>query len=210
MWLVQLKSNISNQWRSQLKNFGRGQIFCLHASNSILFGTPPLKAQNDWICYILWWAWIPCPPIFTSMSRIDRVVASYIFAFLLAVCLHEFVRLVTRAPCNLISKPVNLQLKLGCLSFQNKIEIFQRNIFSKTFCHFPTVTMRTNDFRKETIAGHEVKKYKSKLQDYRMSSKPDLTICRSCMKPCFAFLVNPFSVNVVGGGNPVCQLFVTN
>jgi len=30
------------------------------------------------------------------------------------------------------------------------------------------------------------------------------------LKPCFAFLVNPFSVNVVGDGCPVHQPFVTN
>jgi len=45
--------------------------------------------------------------------------------------LHEFVRLVTRASKrfdNKETKTVNLKLKLGYLSFQNKIKLFQSYI----------------------------------------------------------------------------------
>jgi len=38
------------QQRSQRETFFGGQIFWLSASNSILFGTTPLKAQNDKKC----------------------------------------------------------------------------------------------------------------------------------------------------------------
>jgi len=38
--------------------------------------------------------------------------------------------------------------------------------------------MRTNSFREETIADHEVEEHKNTLQDYWRSSKPDFTICR--------------------------------
>jgi len=42
----------SSQWRSQPKIDG-GQNVWFYANNSILFGIPPLKAQNDWILLII-------------------------------------------------------------------------------------------------------------------------------------------------------------
>jgi len=45
---------------------------------------------------------------------------------------------------------MNLKLKLGYLSFQNKI---------KTFCHFHIFRMRTNAFREEAISDHKVEEY---------------------------------------------------
>jgi len=39
--------------------------------------------------------------------------------------------------------------------------------------------MRTNAFREEAVADHEVEEYENALQDYWRSSKPNLTICRN-------------------------------
>ena len=75
---------------------------------------------------------------------------------------------------------MKLELKLGYLSFQNKIEIFK-----ETYCiinnilSFPNVRIRTNALHEEAIVGHQVEDYKNTLQDYWRSSKSDLTICRS-------------------------------
>jgi len=38
---------------------------------------------------------------------------------------------------DVMTKTVNLKLKLVYLSFQKKIKIFQRDILSRIFCHFP-------------------------------------------------------------------------
>jgi len=74
---------------------------------------------------------------------------------------------------------VNLKLKFY-LSFQNKIEYFQRDIrvLSERFCHFPNVRMMMNAFREEAITDHKVEEYKNTLQGTR-SSKLDLTIHRN-------------------------------
>jgi len=53
--------------------------------------------------------------------------------------------------------------------------------------------MRTQTFCQEAIAEHKVEEYKSLIQDYWRSSKPNLTICRSKNRD-FAFLVNTFNV----------------
>jgi len=42
---------------------------------------------------------------------------------------------------------------IGYLSSQKNIIIFQKQILSKAFCHFPNVRMRRNASRKEAIAG---------------------------------------------------------
>ena len=54
---------------------------------------------------------------------------------------------------------VNPNRKLGYLSSQKKIKIFQRHISSKAFFHFPNVRMRTNVFRQEAIADHKLEGY---------------------------------------------------
>jgi len=54
---------------------------------------------------------------------------------------------------------VNVNCKLGYLSSQKKIKIFQRHIFSNAFCPFPNDRMRTNVFREEATADHNVEEY---------------------------------------------------
>ena len=63
-------------------------------------------------------------------------------------------------------------------------------------------------FAKRHLQDHKVEEYKNKLRlleelQARFDHFQDL-------KPCFAFLVNPFIVNVVSDGYPVRQPFVTN
>jgi len=62
-------------------------------------------------------------------------------------------RQLPESPRELITKIVNLKLKLGYLSSQKKIKFFQRHILSQAFCHFPYVRMRENAFREEAFAG---------------------------------------------------------
>jgi len=56
------------------------------------------------------------------------------------------------------------------LNFQNKIKNFQRGIFSKSFCHFPNVKIKTNAFPEKTIADYKVEKNKNHLQGLQSSS----------------------------------------
>jgi len=54
---------------------------------------------------------------------------------------------------------VNLNRKLGYLSSQRKIKIFQKRILSNAFRPFPNDRMITNVFREEAIADHKVEEY---------------------------------------------------
>jgi len=51
------------------------------------------------------------------------------------------------------------KLQVSQLEFQKKIKIFQRQMLSKAFCHFPNVRRRTNVFGEEAIADHKVEKH---------------------------------------------------
>ena len=64
----------AEQCRSQPKNlggakkFGGGQNVWFETNNTILFGKPSLKAQNDYFLKI-WGAMAPLPPPATTMLR---------------------------------------------------------------------------------------------------------------------------------------------
>jgi len=75
--------------------------------------------------------------------------------FRLSICLHKFVRLVTRE-----STIFDNKLGYGLKSPQ-KIIIFQRYTLSNTFCHFPNVKTRLNAFREVAIADRKVEEYKN-------------------------------------------------
>ena len=64
------------------------------------------------------------------------------------------------------------------ISFQNKIKVFQRDILSKTFRHFPNLKMIVNAFT-VVITDHKVEEYKDKLQGLLEGFQRDMTICRS-------------------------------
>jgi len=80
---------------------------------------------------------------------------------------------------------------------------------SKALCHFPNVRMRNECFsRKGDCRATKWKNTKINL---------NTTVWLQAgfdhfqeVHPCFAFLVNLFTVNVASDGCPVCQPFVTN
>jgi len=72
--------------------------------------------------------------------------------FVSFMCLHLFVRLVTCECTRFDNKDSETQAQVRLVSFQNKIKIFQEDILSKAFCHFPNVRMRTNAYSEEAIA----------------------------------------------------------
>jgi len=79
------------------------------------------------------------------------------------------------------------------LSFTEKLKFFKDKL-PKAFSHFPNVRMRMNAFREEKIAGHHLEEYKNKLYEcWEFQARYDHF---QELKPCFAFLVNPFNVNV--------------
>lgn len=93
-------------------------------------------------------------------------------------------------------------------SFQNKIRVFQRDILSRNFSHFPNLSRRVNTFPDIEIKDHKLEEYKDKLQgllDNFLARFDDL----QKLKPCFAFLVNPFMVDVVNDGCPILEPLVT-
>ena len=61
------------------------------------------------------------------------------------------------------TKKIISDLAQTVFSFQNKIKVLQRDIMSKTFCHFCNLKMTVNAFT-EVITNHKVEKYKDKLQ----------------------------------------------
>ena len=69
------------------------------------------------------------------------------------------------------------------ISFQNKTKVFQREIMSKTFRHFPNLKMTVNAFT-VVITDHKVEEYIDKLQGLLEEFLRDLTICRSFYVPC--------------------------
>ena len=107
------------------------------------------------------------------------------------------------------SEKVISDLAQTVLSFQKKIKVFQRDIMTKSFYHFPNFKMRMNSFPEEAISDHKTEEYKNKLQELLEDFQARFEDLQE-LKPCFAFLINPFNVNVVSDGCPVRQPFVTN
>ena len=93
-------------------------------------------------------------------------------------------------------------------SFQNKIKVFQRDIMSKTFNHFPKLKMTLNAIT-DVITDHKVEEYKGKLQGLLEEFQVRFDDLQE-LKPCFTFLVNPFDIDVINDGCLVRQPFVTN
>jgi len=65
------------------------------------------------------------------------------------MCLHELVWLVTKESTRCDNKDSEPQAQMRLLKIPQKIKSIQRDMFSKAFCHFPNVRMRTNVFREE-------------------------------------------------------------
>ncbi|XP_061468686.1 general transcription factor II-I repeat domain-containing protein 2-like [Rhineura floridana] len=91
-------------------------------------------------------------------------------------------------------------------SFQNEIRVFQRDILSRNFSYFPNLKRRVNTFPDIEIKDHKLEEYEDKLQgllDNFLDRFEDL----QKLKPCFAFLVNPFMVDVINDGCPTGSKF---
>ena len=93
-------------------------------------------------------------------------------------------------------------------SFQNKIKVFQKDIMSKTFRHFPNLKMAVNAFT-EVITNHKVEECKDTLQGLLQEFPARFDDLQE-HKPCFTFLVNPFDIDVIDNSYIVRQSFVTD
>ena len=94
-------------------------------------------------------------------------------------------------------------------SFQNKIILFQNNIMSRKVRHFPHLSKRITELLENGLKNEKLKEYENKLQsllDYFQARFEDL----NALKPCFAFFVDPFHVDVISDGFPVPKIFSTN
>ena len=96
-------------------------------------------------------------------------------------------------------------------SFQNKIKVFQRDLMSKTFCHFRNLKMTVNAFTEVLIiiTGHKMGEYKNKLLGLLEEFQARFHDLQG-LKPCLTFLVNPFDIDVINDGSLVRQPFATD
>ena len=97
------------------------------------------------------------------------------------------------------------------LRFLEENNFFQRRALSKAFFHCPNARMRTKRmlFAKMHLQGHKVEEYKNKIGAQLEELQARFYHFQE-LKSCFAFLINPFIVNVVSDSYPVRQPFVTN
>ena len=86
--------------------------------------------------------------------------------------------------------------------FQNKIRIFQNDLLSKKFSHFPNLSRRINAFPDIEIKNEKLEDYKDKLQGLHDHFQERFNDLRK-LKPCFTFFVNPFEVDVITSGCPI-------
>jgi len=69
--------------------------------------------------------------------------------------------------------------------------------------------MRRHAFREEAIAGPQSGRIQQQIVRLVAEFQARFDYFQE-LKPCFAFFVNPFIVNVVSDGCPICQPLVTN
>ena len=86
--------------------------------------------------------------------------------------------------------------------FQNKIRIFQNDLLSEKFSHFPNLSRRINAFPDIEIKNEKLEGYKDKLQGLHDHFQERFNDLRK-LKPCFAFFVNRFEVDVITIGCPI-------
>ena len=133
--------------------------------------------------------------------------------------LHELVRLVATRDLirDLITKTVNLKLKLGYYNYRRNLKYYnyRRNLkfFKGTYCQKYSVIFLMSEWEGMLFA-------KSKLQTTKWkNTKTNCKTTRGAPSQIWPFpgviimfyiLVNPFNVNVVGDGYPVRQPIATN
>ena len=91
-------------------------------------------------------------------------------------------------------------------SFQNKIKLFQRDINTKSLQHFPLLKGLVNS--ENDLSSEKVKVYVESLDGVSANFATRFSDLEN-LKPTFAFLVNPFVVDVVKDGCPVQKPIVT-
>ena len=90
---------------------------------------------------------------------------------------------------------------------QNKIIIFQNDLLSKRFSHFPNLSRRINAFPNIEIKNMKQQDYNDKLQGLHDNFQERFNDLRK-LKPCFAFLVNPFDIDVITSGGPMLSFVI--
>ena len=86
--------------------------------------------------------------------------------------------------------------------FQNKIINFQNDLFSKRFSHFPNLSRRISAFPNIEIKNVKLQDFNDKLHGPRDNFQERFNDLRK-LKPYFAFLVNPFDIDVITSGFPI-------
>lgn len=92
-------------------------------------------------------------------------------------------------------------LAQAIFSFLNKLKLFQRDLRLKQFSHFPHLKRRTQE-NNANVEDCKIEEYADKLQglleelETRFKDLQDL-------RPCFRFLVNPFTADVINVGCPI-------
>ncbi|XP_014781660.1 general transcription factor II-I repeat domain-containing protein 2-like [Octopus bimaculoides] len=84
-------------------------------------------------------------------------------------------------------KKIVSDLTQTMFSYQNKTRVFQRNILSRNFSHFPNFRRRVNTFADIEIKDHKLEEYKNILQELLDNFLARFDEQRK-LKSCFAFL----------------------
>jgi len=95
------------------------------------------------------------------------------------MCLHEFVKLVTRETTLLDNNHSEPKALVRLFRFPEQNYNFSKRRIIKNILPHTNARMRANAFHEKTIADLKVEEYKNTLQEYWWSSTPDFTICRS-------------------------------
>nr|XP_039265626.1 EPM2A-interacting protein 1-like [Styela clava] len=92
-------------------------------------------------------------------------------------------------------------------SFQNKIKVFQRDLLTRTFSHFPK--RRLTACPETILKESKLDEYKDKMQELLENFETWFNDFKE-LKPCFSILRNPFTTNVIDDGCPLQRLGYRN
>lgn len=84
-------------------------------------------------------------------------------------------------------------------SFQNKIQILQRDILSREFKHFPRLQNRVSSYSDGGIQLRKLGAYRDRLQGLLEDFQARFNDLHQ-LKSCSAFLINPFMIDVIKDG----------
>jgi len=118
------------------------------------------------------------------------------------------VRKVTRESTRFNNKNSEPEAEVRLLSFKTKLKFFK-----EACCQKHTVILEMSEWERILFVKRQLQTTKWKNKKYIVRLLEEFQARFDHLnewKPCFAFLVNPFNLNVVGDGCPVRQQFVTN